>query len=169
MKILQLCNKPPYPSVDGGMIAMQAITSGLLQAKHEVKVFAISTKKHPVKIETLNETYLKSTSFEHIFVKTDVTPFGIIKNFFQSGSYNIERFYSKKYENRLIEILKSATFDIVQLESLFMAPYIECIRANSSAKIILRSHNAEFKIWERRAANTPNQIKKWYLNFLTKP
>ena len=50
MKILQLCNKPPYPSVDGGMIAMQAITSGLLQAKHEVKVFAISTKKHPVKI-----------------------------------------------------------------------------------------------------------------------
>ena len=37
MKILQLCNKPPLPAVDGGCIAMNNVTQGLLHSGHDVK------------------------------------------------------------------------------------------------------------------------------------
>ena len=45
MRILQLCNKPPYPPLDGGSKAMHNITQGLLDAGHQVKVLCISTAK----------------------------------------------------------------------------------------------------------------------------
>ena len=64
MKILQICNKPPYPAVDGGAIAMNNTTQGLLSKGHEVKVLAISTVKHPVNIEELPDHYLINTNFE---------------------------------------------------------------------------------------------------------
>ncbi len=38
MKVLQLCNKPPYPPVDGGTMAMNSITQGLLREGCDVKV-----------------------------------------------------------------------------------------------------------------------------------
>ena len=48
MKVLQLCNKPPFPPVDGGTLAMNSITQGLLSAGCEVKVLSMTTDKHPV-------------------------------------------------------------------------------------------------------------------------
>jgi glycosyltransferase involved in cell wall biosynthesis len=49
-----------------------------------------------------------------------------------------------------------------------MTPYIETIRKYSKAKIILRAHNVEHKIWERMTVACKNPIKKAYLNLLTK-
>ena len=41
MKILQLCHKPPLPAKDGGCIAMDNLTQGLLNLGHKVKVLTI--------------------------------------------------------------------------------------------------------------------------------
>ena len=43
MKVLQLCHKPPKPSIDGGCLAMDALTQGLLDQGHEVKILSIHT------------------------------------------------------------------------------------------------------------------------------
>ena len=66
MKVLQLCNKPPYPPVDGGTLAMHSITQGLLSAGCEVRVLSVETDKHPARIEALPEAYLKQTGFEAV-------------------------------------------------------------------------------------------------------
>jgi glycosyltransferase involved in cell wall biosynthesis len=65
-------------------------------------------------------------------------------------------------------MLKNETFDVIQLESLFMAPYVSLIRKISSAVIVMRAHNAEFKIWERLAETSPKGLKKWYLKILAR-
>ena len=49
MKILLLCNKPPYPASEGGPMAMNSIISGLLEAGHQVKILAINSEKYHVK------------------------------------------------------------------------------------------------------------------------
>lgn len=49
MKILQLCHKSPYPPADGGTIAMNNITQGLLHEGFSVKVLAVETPKHHVR------------------------------------------------------------------------------------------------------------------------
>ena len=66
MKVLQLCNKPPYPSVDGGTLAMNSITQGLLAAGCEVKVLTVETDKHPARLEQLPDDYRRRTAIEAV-------------------------------------------------------------------------------------------------------
>jgi glycosyltransferase involved in cell wall biosynthesis len=166
MNVLQICSKMPFPPYDGGSIAMNSITQGLIAQGHTVKVFAISTFKHPINEVKLDKQYRLKTDFESVFIDTSVKPIAAFINLFTNDSYNIARFYSPNFEKRLIEILKKQKFDIIQLESLFVAPYVEVIRKYSTAKIILRAHNVEYVIWERLAKNTANPLKKWYLHLL---
>ena len=80
----------------------------------------------------------------------------------------MERFISKEFRERLIEVLEKEQFDVVQLEMLYMTPYVDDIRTHSKAMIVLRAHNVEHKIWERIAKETKFFIKRWYINHLAK-
>lgn len=168
MKILQICNKPPYPPKDGGCIAMNNITLGLLDTGHEVKVLAMNTPKHYTDLKALPEEYKIKTQFEAIFIDTSIKITDAFFNLFTTSSYNIKRFYSKDFENKLAELLKKNTYDIIQLESLYTTPYLKIIREYSKAKIILRTHNVEHKIWEQLSNSNKNQLKKIYLKILAR-
>lgn len=168
MKVLLLCNKSPYPPKEGGPIAMNAIIEGLICDGHDVKVLAIDSWKFPVDINNIPDDYLNKTKFEKVFVDLKIKPFQALKNLFTGKSYHVERFISDDYKCKLINILKEDKFDIIQLETLYISPYIDIIREYSDAKIVLRSHNIEHKIWERISANCRNPIKKLYLQHLTK-
>jgi len=168
MKILQLCNKPPLPAVDGGCIAMNNITQGLLDAGHEVKIISIATHKHPFKENTYDPNYLRKTRFEAVYVETKVNIVDAFSSLVTSDNYNISRFFSTDFDRTLMNILKMEKFDIIHLESLFMTPYIGSIRRFSKAKVILRSHNLEYMIWQRSAESTGNRAKRVYLNYLAK-
>ncbi len=168
MKILQLCSKIPFPPKDGGSIAMNILTQGLIQSGNEVDVLAIKTPKHFINTEDIDAAYRKQTKYESVFIDTSIKPMDAFLNLFSSQSYNIVRFYSKAFEDRLIERLNTTSFDIIQLETLWVAPYLTTIRKYSNAKIVLRSQNVEYSIWERLAETTKNPIKKIYLNLLAK-
>ncbi|MCC6691077.1 MAG: glycosyl transferase family 1, partial [Bacteroidia bacterium] len=47
MNILQLCSKVPNPPKDGGSVAMDILTQGLIALGANVKILAIATHKHP--------------------------------------------------------------------------------------------------------------------------
>ncbi|MEJ6796357.1 MAG: hypothetical protein QNK63_06570, partial [Flavobacteriales bacterium] len=101
MKVLQLCHKPPKPSIDGGCLAMDALTKGLLDQGHEVKILSIHTHKHPFLKDKLDKDYLKTTSFESIFVDTRVNIVDVFSNLVTQDSYNISRFFSPNFDIRL--------------------------------------------------------------------
>jgi len=168
MKILQICNKPPYPPHEGGSIAMHNITMGLINAGHQIKVLAISSYKNTVSYSDLPDWYLKTTNFESVFVDLKINPIFAFLNLFSKKSYHVHRFISDDFKNKIIEILKIEKFDIIQLETLFLTPYVEVIKTYSNAKIVLRAHNIEHLIWERIATETKNPFKKFYLNHLSK-
>ena len=168
MNILQICNKPPFPAVDGGAIAMNNTTQGLLNNGHKVTVLAITTPKHPVIYESLPEEYIKNTNFQTVFIDTSIRLRDAFFNLFTKKSYNIERFISVDFTKQLQKILAQESFDVVIIESLFVAPYISTIKSISDAKIVLRAHNVEHKIWERIRKNTKNPLKKRYINLLAK-
>ncbi len=167
MKILQLCNKPPFPLLDGGSIAMNNIATGLMKQGHEVKVMAICTPKNPVKDLAEFEIYRKQTHFEAVFVDTSITVVGLVKSFFKNESYHISRFNSKQFHQQLIDQLTHNTYDIIQIESIFMTPYIDTIRTYSNAKIVVRLHNIEHQIWQRLVQNETNLLKRVTLKWLT--
>ena len=168
MKILLLCNKPPYPASEGGPMAMNSIITGLLDAGHQVKVMAINSDKYHVSASDIPEDYKRQTGIELIKVDLSVRPMKAFFNLFTKKSYHVERFISERFKNKLTQLLEKEHFDVVQLEMLYMTPYVETIRAHSKAMIVLRAHNVEHKIWERIAKETKFFLKRWYINHLAK-
>jgi len=166
MNILLLCNKSPYPPREGGPIAMNAIVTGLLRAGHSVKILAINTNKYFVERDKIPQDYLAKTKFETAYTDLSIKPLDAFLNLFTTKSYHVERFINKELDLKLTRILEEEQFDVVQLESLFVAPYINTIRKHSSARIVLRAHNIEYLIWERIAGNCKNPVKKLYLRHL---
>jgi len=166
MKILQICNKIPYPSKDGGSMAMHQLSDAMQRLGHKVKILAMNTHKQDFQESSLDESYRKRFEPEYVFIDTRVKIFNAMVNLFSDKSYNIERFYSPAFEQKLKEVLLAGKYDIIQLESIYVAPYLPVIRAHSQAKVVLRAHNIEHFIWERLAGSETRPIRKKYLRLL---
>jgi glycosyltransferase involved in cell wall biosynthesis len=162
MKILVLCNKPPYPPRDGGSFAMKTMIDGLLKAGHQVKVLAVNAPKYGVSVNDISNVILERTSMELMDVDLSIKALPALLCLLQRKSYQVRRFYDKAFAERLREVLQQG-FDIVQIETVFPGVYLEEIRRSSKAKVILRAHNIEHKIWEHLYENESSHIKKWYL------
>ncbi len=147
---------------------MNNIIEGLLDAGHQVKVLALNTNKYSVKPDDIPADYRKKTGIELVYVDLSIKVSGAFFNLFTNKSYHVERFKSKDFEQKLTSVLSDQDFDIVQIELLFMSPYLETIRKHSNAKIILRAHNIEHLIWERLEQSEKNPLKKLYLKHLSR-
>ncbi|MEI8006832.1 MAG: glycosyltransferase family 4 protein [Bacteroidota bacterium] len=168
MRILFLCNKSPWPSKEGGPMAMNMLIEGMIAAGHSVRVLAVNSFKYNISMGDIPSAYQEKTGIELIDVDLKVKAFPAFRNLFTNNSYHVERFVSAKFSARLKEILQASDYDIVQLEMVMMAAYINVIRSHSKAKIVLRAHNIEHLIWERVAENTGNPLKRWYLRHLAR-
>lgn len=168
LRILQICNKPPVPARDGGALAMLRMTEGLLEAGCTVHALTIATAKHPWSPDGQHQNLIAATQMDAVVVDTSVRWLPAFLSLFKSSSYNIDRFYSLGFEARLVTQLASNEYDIIQLESLYMAPYIQAIRRMTKAKIVLRAHNTESAIWRKYAEETSDTFKKIWFNDLAK-
>lgn len=166
MRILQVCKKFPYPLRDGEVIAIHQLTRGFYEAGQKVTVAAINTKKHffpPDEMPVENQEF---ADFHSVLLDTDVNWWDALRTLFTGDSYNIQRFVSPDFERLLSAILRENDFDIVQLEGLYLLPYLLTVRKFSKAKIVLRAHNIEHLIWERNSKIAKPGAKKWYLQSL---
>ena len=167
MKVLQLCNKPPYPSVDGGTLAMNSITQGLLAAGCDVRVLSMYSDKHPVLEPRMDEAYRSATRFEAVYVDLNLHPLDATVALLCGESYHVKRFINKDFSRKLVQVLQNGQFDVVHVESLFLTPYLPLVRQHSSARVVLRAHNVEHMIWKRVASSERNPFKRWYLKHLS--
>ena len=168
MRILQLCNKAPYPANDGSSIAIYNMAQGLLANQVELHLLTINTKKHYKPTENIPKNFVEKSNYQAVFKNTNTSLFGMFGNLLSSKSYFESRFYFQEFETALITKLHETNFDIIQLEGLFMGCYIETIRKYSTAKIVLRAHNIEHIIWERHIESEKNPWKRAYLSMQTK-
>jgi sugar transferase (PEP-CTERM/EpsH1 system associated) len=67
---------------------------------------------------------------------------------------------SPQIESALRETLQTNTYDIVQIESIHMAPYLKTIRSLSSASVLLDWHNVESELMQQYANATTNPAKR---------
>ncbi len=171
MRILQLCKKFPYPIKDGEVIAITNLAKAYNELGAEVHLLCMNTLKHffdESQFSKLPEIFNFYKSVESISVDTEIKLFPAFLNLFSSKSYHIDRFVSAAFSKIIIETLKEIKPDIVQLETLFLAPYINIIRKHSNAKIVMRAHNVEHEIWSRITSNTSSILKRKYLAYLTR-
>jgi glycosyltransferase involved in cell wall biosynthesis len=168
LRILQLCHKFPYPLKDGGAIAVTYLAKAYAALGHEVTLLSMNTSKHWFDLSTLPPDFNHYVAMHAVFVENHIRPLAALRNlFFSKKSYHVERFESAEFAEKLAEILTANTFDVVQLESVFLAHYLPVIRKYApNAKAVLRTHNVEHEIWERVAENA-SPWKQWYLRKIT--
>lgn len=168
MRILQLCHKFPYPLKDGGAIAVTYLAKAYAALGHEVTLLSMNTSKHWFDISSLPAAFNHYKELHTVYVENHIRLFPALRNLlFSQKSYHVERFETAAFAEKLTELLQTNTYDIIQLESIFLAPYLPVIRTHAaSAKAVLRAHNVEHEIWERVAEHA-SPLKKWYLNAIT--
>jgi len=147
---------------------MNNVTQGLIEAGHSLKLIAVNPPKHHISLSDLPSEYINKTGIQLVFVDTDIKLIDALLNLFRRKSYHIERFISKEFREKLADILRHETFDIIQVESIFLMGYLQTLRRYSSAKVVLRAPNIEFIIWKRMTSQETNPLKKAYLALLTK-
>lgn len=167
-KVLQICNKAPYPANDGSSIAIYNMAKGFIETGVSLHLLTINTKKHFKPDNEVPTEFKEKARYRSVYHNTNTTAAGAFLNLFSSNSYFVSRFYFKAFELELIKTLKANTFDIIQLEGLFMGVYISTIKKYSQAKIVLRAHNVEHFIWLRHIANEKNSLKRLYLTLQNK-
>ena len=93
MRVLQICHKPPLPSIDGGCIAINNISRGLIKELESIKVLTINTLKHPFDLKHYDQNYLEKSKIESTFVDTKLNIVDAFSNLVTYDSYNISRFF----------------------------------------------------------------------------
>ncbi|MDP4267440.1 MAG: glycosyltransferase family 4 protein [Bacteroidota bacterium] len=167
MKVLIITNRVPLPEDCGYNIAVNNIIKGFNEFGCNITLLSINTNKHFVNESSISFSFKNNIEVYTVNVNTDVTITGALCNLFTNKSYNISRFDSEELRNQLVRLLSADNFDIVQLEGLYVSMYTDIIRKYSKAKIIMRAHNVEYKIWERLSYSTSFLPKKLYLKLLT--
>ena len=168
MRILQLMNKVPWPPKDGGAIACLNMTKGFSMLGHEVTVLSMNTSKHHIRIKDMPPHIRSKADFRLVEVSASVNWLEATLNFlFSRLPYNAQRFISDEFSFELIKLLTEKSFDVIQLEGLYLCPYIPVIRKYSEAVIVYRAHNIEYEIWER-TAQLSEGLRSTYLRNLSK-
>ncbi len=169
MKILQLTNKVPYPPSDGGVIAVLSLAIGLADLGNDVTLLSMNTLKHNFNINKIPSEFSDKINFVSVKVPAKISSIGLLQNYlFSDKPYTATRFVSSDYSLKIIELLNQNEYDIIQLEGLYLAPYIDLIKRHTKAPIVMRAHNVEHEIWERVKENTNHKLKKIYLKNLNR-
>ncbi|MBE7178372.1 MAG: glycosyltransferase family 4 protein [Mucilaginibacter polytrichastri] len=163
-----ITNRVPYPPNSGYPIAVFNTLYGLDRQGAKVSVFALNTLKHFVDPAKVTDPLFERVQLVSSQIDTGIYWHKALLNLFSSASYNISRFWSSAVAEDLRKFLQQNKVDVVQLEGLFVMPYVDVIRKYSQAKIVYRMHNVEYHIWQQLAFAEKNPVKKAYLSLLTR-
>lgn len=166
MKVLIITHRVPFPQNGGYPIVVCNTMKGLLDAGHTVSLFALDAHKKHIHDDREPDELIARINYKTFRLSINLNFFEGIIGVFNNRFRQIERFYHQGFERMLIEELKTTTYDIIQLEGLYVMPYLSVIRRFSKARIVYRSHNIEHIVWQRLAAQKGDPIKKWYLKLM---
>lgn len=167
MKILVVGNRFPWPLHDGGALATFQMLKAMAFEGHEVSYFSFNTQKHFVDEKTLLERF-SFCKYYAVNINTNITPLNALVNLFTNRSFHLQRYENDSANEQLGKLLQTEKFDLVQIEGLYSAGFLETLRSNFNGHISYRAHNLESQIWERLAAETQSFLKKIYLNIQAK-
>lgn len=168
MRILQLTKKFPYPLKDGESIAIYYLSSALARLDCSITLLSMNTARHYFDLKSLPVSFDHYKNIETVEIDNRIKVAGAFINLFSRNSYHVTRFISQAYTAKLKAMLQADSYDIILLETLYLTPYVPVIRKYSAAKIVMRSHNLEYEIWERMLNNMKFSLKKLYIQYLVR-
>jgi len=153
MRILILAPRLPWPPTDGGRVAMSRLAQSLAGAGAEVEILSLNPRKHHGKPEA-------PLPLRAIDIDTSAIAAPALRALTSRPPFIVARFVSREFREAMRAMLRRFVPDVVQIESPFLLPYAETVRAESRARVVLRSLNVEFRIWEALACIERNPLRR---------
>jgi glycosyltransferase involved in cell wall biosynthesis len=153
MRILILTPRLPWPPIDGGRIAMARLAEGLVRAGAEVEILSLNPRKH-------RASAVAPIAIQAIDIDTSRI---LAPAFSRRIPFIVARFVSREFRDALRVTLQRFAPNVVQIESPFLLPYVDLVRTESGARVVLRSLNVEFRIWEGLARMERNPLRRFAL------
>lgn len=166
MKILQLSPQFPFPTDDGGRIAIANLTKEFYSAGHEVTLFCLgNTLPNKLDME-------EASKYAQIILCNHSTKNSLVR-LAMSALFPISIYMQKHISSLVLKdlttLMKREHFDVIHADHSCMA--IAALFAKQLVKkslqnipIGLRLHNVEWIIWKRYADElSPNTPKHWFV------
>jgi len=169
MQVLYISQKPAFPVVDGGSFAMNRFFLDLNEAiETEIDYLSITTKKHPISLESIPSHITKKTTIHTVELDTSIKIIPLLVGFFSALPYNLLRYKQKEFINKIKALAAIKNYNYIVLDGFYTTAYLHELSTFLDAKIIYRSHNVEHQIWSELAGITSNRWKRIFLNILAK-
>jgi glycosyltransferase involved in cell wall biosynthesis len=168
LKILILTHRVPFPQNGGYAIVVCNTIKGLITLKHDVSLVSLDARKYSGNVNDTRDELEEQINYSSYKININVSMLDGLVNIFRRKSNDIDRYYDAEFEKLLIRTLRQNDYDIIQLEGLFVTPYLSAIRKHSKAKVVYRSHNIEHQVWQRLAQQKSDLFKKSYLKMLAR-
>lgn len=152
--------------MDGESIAVYYLSQALRDMGCAIDLLSMNTTKHYSDLSKLPDSFDHYRSIQTVDVDNRVKIIPAFLNLFSLKSYHVSRFENRIFRNKLKTLLEAESYDVILLETLYLTPYVKLIRKYSNAKVIMRSHNLEYEIWQRMLKNMSLSPAKIYLIYL---
>ncbi len=158
MRVLLLTPALPYPLHQGGAIRNYGLIHGLHHHGHQIWLLSFHD----------NDTSTKTTPLHDLceYIETVPTPprnaLQRLLSLLTSKTPDLaQRLYDSAFANRLENLLKQQSFDLIQFEGLEMTGYLPLVkRLQPQAKLCYDAHNAEFALQHNIAVAERGDIKR---------
>lgn len=133
---------------------MGRLAEGLARAGADVEILSLNPRKHRV-AEVVTQVPMQT-----IEIDTSSLLRPVMKALAGNIPFVVSRFVSNEFREALRATMRRFKPDIVQIESPFLLPYAGAVKQESKARVVLRSLNVEFRIWEGLARNERNRMRR---------
>lgn len=164
MRILWVKTGPLLPLDTGGKRRTHALLTDMSKTHHVVYVSLLPEGEalHP---QEESDAY----AAEKKWIRTHTPVKGSLgfwldlakSTVFTTRPYALQRYEAKKLKQKLSELSKEQTFDLVICD--FLAPALNFFGLKFTCPVILFQHNIEAQIWRRLTQNQASPVKRWYL------
>ena len=154
LKILFICPQPLWPVNTGARLRNFNLANALCSQAEVSILQAVNPADPPPQTESPFKNVLSAQRGK------SYTPWKILRGIFGPLPITVLNYASPAIENALRQTLETNIYDIVQIESIHMAPYLKTIRNLSAASVFLDWHNVESELMQQYADKTTNLAKR---------
>lgn len=179
-KILFISRTMPFPVRGGDLIVLENIMKALSESELEADLLCFTREKDDVsKIKAVKE----KLGFKNVFysqIEQKINFRCVLEWVFKKKSYIFNRFYSKKFSQKLFDLVKTGEYSTLVFEHTFMFvnllfnPDLQEEIKKRNIKTVINSHVLEYFVFEqsslslRGAKRGSNPITKKEHEFLKK-
>lgn len=124
---------------------------------HSIVMLTLSRNRE-IKVQELE----KICHLEVVYKDTRNKGTGVFFSLFSHLPYTISKYHTLRAEQRISEIMRRRSIDIVHIDQLHMAAYGKFLKARWRVPVVLREWNVENVIWERLYQVQNNPLAKAY-------